>query len=522
MSIFETNCSLPTAGTRFVESPDVRGTLDILWSCLSVLLLCTWSIQHLPIPHQCRPRSVRQQINKFFYQLGIKLRWMLVTLIAPELLCGVAAEEWLNACKAARILAEKPDDEIEWTASHGFFAQMGGFRLRFRDADSQNSRRTSDTTTNEVSPEKHGIAAPYQEPLLSRLSYPHANNWSYVSGTSSTVESQEGLLPSPVRVAIREKSFKSVAWDLNIMSKQHAGLSTSFGPAEWSPDTRNGALIEQMMVQRQTDPQAGEIALMAMRMTTDTWNLSLEQIRLARKYGIIKTLPSMSKEDLDAISNSDGLAKALAVCQVLWLIIQMISRATSSLSVCQLEVATGAFAITTFLTYIFLWQKPQGVARPIYIDSARRPTVDEAWELAQCGLEETSSLLYRARSWRQSREHLKARAFSNTIMLVCATALGAVHCAAWNFEFPGEAEKWAWRGCALGSTMLPLFLLAWHELYLRFAFTKHIIFSVVILLGFMLYGFTRLFIMVEMFRCLFYLPVDAFVTTWTINLPGIS
>ncbi|THY23146.1 hypothetical protein D6D01_06072 [Aureobasidium pullulans] len=293
---------------------------------------------------------VRQQINKFFYQLGIKLRWMLVTLIAPELLCGVAAEEWLNACKAARILAEKPDDEIEWTASHGFFAQMGGFRLRFRDADSQNSRRTSNTTTNEASPKKHGIAAPYQEPLLSRLSYSHANNWSYVSGTSSTVESQEGLLPSPVNVAIREKSFKSVVWDLNIMSKQHAGLSTSFGPAEWSPDTRNGALIEQMMVQRQTDPQAGEIALMAMRMTTDTWNLSLEQIRLARKYGIIKTLPSMSKEDLDAISNSDGLAKALAVCQVLWLIIQMISRATSSLSVCQLEVATGAFAITTFLT----------------------------------------------------------------------------------------------------------------------------------------------------------------------------
>lgn len=256
--------------------------------------------------------------------------------------------------------------------------------------------------------------------------------------------------------------------------------------------------------------------------TTDTWTLSLEQIQLARKYGIIETFPSMSKEDLDAISNSDGLAKALAVCQVLWLIIQMISRAVSNLAVCQLEIATGAFAITTFLTYLFLWQKPQGVSRPIYLGAVRRPTIDEAWELAQCGLEETSSLLYRARSWRQSRKHLKARAFSNTIMLICATALGAVHCAAWNFEFPGKVEMWAWRGCALGSTFLPLFLLAWHELYLRYAFTKHIVFSVVILVGFMLYGFTRLFIMVEMFRCLFYLPVEAFVTTWTINLPGIS
>jgi hypothetical protein len=176
--------------------------------------------------------------------------------------------------------------------------------------------------------------------------------------------------------------------------------------------------------------------------TTDIWTLSLEQIQLARKYGIIDTFPNMSKEDLDAVSNSDGLAKALAVCQVFWLIIQMISRATSGLAVCQLEVATGAFAITTFLTYLFLWQKPQGVSRPIYLEAVRRPTIGEAWELAQSGLEETSSLLYRARSWRQSREHLKARAFSNTIMQCIAlpgtlSFLGESRCG------HGEVARWA-------------------------------------------------------------------------------
>ncbi|CAD0113521.1 unnamed protein product [Aureobasidium uvarum] len=522
MSVFQTNCTLPTPDASFVESPNVRGTLDILWSCLSVLLLCTWSIQHLPIPHQCRPRSMRQQINKFVVQLGVKLRWMLVTLIAPELLCGVAAEEWLTACKAAKFVAERvKGDGVDWTSSHGFFAQMGGFKLRFRNLEAQESWRTC-SLADEPSLEKQNVAAPFQEPLLGRLSFPHANSWGQISEASSTVDSQRGLLSNPVDVTIREKSFKSVSWDLGIMSKQHSALSSSFGTVDWSPDAQNGALIEQMMFQHQNDPKAEDIALTAMRMTADIWTLSLEQINLARKYGIIETFPNMSKEDLDAISNSDGLAKALAVCQVLWLIIQMISRAASSLAVCQLEVATGAFAITTFLTYVFLWQKPQGVSRPIYLEAVRRPTVAEAWELSRCGLEETSSLLYRARSWRQSREHLKARAFSNTIMLICATALGAVHCAAWNFEFPGRAEMWAWRGCALGSTILPLLLLAWHEVYLHFAFTKHMVFSIVILVGFMLYGFTRLFIMVEMFRCLFYLPVEAFVTTWTINLPGIS
>ncbi|KAH0383331.1 hypothetical protein KCU92_g5392, partial [Aureobasidium melanogenum] len=326
---------------------------------------------------------MRQQINKFAMQVGVKVRWMLITLIAPELLCGVAAEEWLTACKTVRFMAERAkDDGIDWASSHGFFAQMGGFRLSFHNLEAQGSQRTS---IKELSPGKHSIAAPSQEPLLGRLSFPHANCWEHASATSPTVESQLDLLSKPVDVAVREKSFKSVSWDLASISRQHDALSASFGPVDWSPDIRNGALIEQMMYQHQSDPKAGDVALTAMGMTTDIWTLSLEQIQLARKYGIIETFPNMKKEDLDAISNSDGLAKALAVCQVLWLIIQMISRAASSLAVCQLEVATGAFAITTFLTYMFLWQKPQGVSRPIYLEAVRRPTVAEAWELAQCG-----------------------------------------------------------------------------------------------------------------------------------------
>ncbi|KAI4741745.1 hypothetical protein E4T50_07832 [Aureobasidium sp. EXF-12298] len=330
MLVFNTNCTLPTPGTTFVEGPNLRGTLDILWSCLGVLLLCTWSIQHLAIPLQCRPRSMRQRVNKFFVELAIKLRWMLVTLIAPELLCGVAAEEWLTACKSARFIGERAkDDGVEWTSNHGFFAQMGGFRLRFRKVEAQEPRRIS-SINKDLSLETSSIAAPFKEPLLGRLSFPHANSWGQ---TCSTIGSQrESVLKAPVDVAIREKSFKLVTWDLNIMTKQHNKLSASFGPTDWIPDAQNGALIEQMMFHHQSDSKAEDVALTAMRMTTDIWTLSLEQIQLARKYGIIETFPSMSKEDLDAISNSDGLAKTLAVCQVLWLIIQMISRAVSNLA----------------------------------------------------------------------------------------------------------------------------------------------------------------------------------------------
>jgi hypothetical protein len=484
-----------------------------------VLLLCTWSIQHLPVPLQCRAQSIRQHANGFFCQLRVKLRWMLVTLIAPELLCGVAAEEWLYAKQAAQTMAERAkDDGEEWTTSHGFFAQMGGFRLRFPSLESRVSPRTSSVVDQVSLPCNFGIAAAHQEPLLDPLSYPHAKTWESFPDASSPND----WVGMPVNVAIRKKSFRSVPWDISIMSRQHAKLSTSLGPTDWSPDTGNAILINRMMYENQNDAQAGEVALTAMKMTTDVWTLSLPQIQLAQAYGIIESLPNMSKADLDALSNSDKLAKALAVSQVLWLVVQIISRAVTLLSVCQLEIATASFGICTFITYGFLWQKPQDVSRPIYLEATRRATVAEAWELAQFGLEDTSSLVYRARSWRQSREHLRLRRHSNTIMLLCATALGGVHCAAWNFAFPDLVEKWAWRSCALGSTVLPVFLLVWHETYLCYAFTKHEVFSVVVLVGFMLYGCFRLFIMVEMFRCLFFLPRDAFVTTWTTNLPGIS
>lgn len=47
---FKPDCPLPPSGTNYVAGPNVRSSLTILWNCLSVILLCTWNIQHLNIP----------------------------------------------------------------------------------------------------------------------------------------------------------------------------------------------------------------------------------------------------------------------------------------------------------------------------------------------------------------------------------------------------------------------------------------------------------------------------------------
>lgn len=37
-------CTTPTQHVDYVSSPQVRGTMDIIWTCFAVLSLCTWTV----------------------------------------------------------------------------------------------------------------------------------------------------------------------------------------------------------------------------------------------------------------------------------------------------------------------------------------------------------------------------------------------------------------------------------------------------------------------------------------------
>lgn len=57
---------------------------------------------------------------------------MLATLLAPEILAGKALVDWISA----RTSREEMDgfalkDNVEWTVTHAFFANMGGFIVQF-------------------------------------------------------------------------------------------------------------------------------------------------------------------------------------------------------------------------------------------------------------------------------------------------------------------------------------------------------------------------------------------------------
>ena len=125
--------------------PNGRGTIDILGSSLITISLCSWSVLFLNVPLE------REGHFDFFTH---KLRWMLFTIFFPEMMTGVAAEQWRSACQSVEDFSQlskqwelalkvpqapsifsRMKQNVSrlkgspWTMRHAFFADMGGLHL---------------------------------------------------------------------------------------------------------------------------------------------------------------------------------------------------------------------------------------------------------------------------------------------------------------------------------------------------------------------------------------------------------
>ena len=161
-------CTIPTENVNYVSNPQVRGTMDIIWTCFAVLSLCTWTVQHLMVPvhkEYKKVSAVRKLWEKADYNYT-KLKWMGICIGAPEYVLGKALAECLAAYDSRRQFREwfaasdtsnifdssvaydtedVPREEL-WTTAHGFFANMRGVVLRFNVAAVRTSLKPSKPT----------------------------------------------------------------------------------------------------------------------------------------------------------------------------------------------------------------------------------------------------------------------------------------------------------------------------------------------------------------------------------------
>ncbi|KIK53930.1 hypothetical protein GYMLUDRAFT_922656 [Collybiopsis luxurians FD-317 M1] len=343
---------------------DCRTLLQIVWSCVSVLIACTWVSVHpnVPGPHDSSWKVLRRKIGL-----------MIIALIAPELLVLWAARQWF----AARKLSERYP---EWTRTHAFFALMGGFALykgkecvavlryetsswmdwhiseSFQEPSTTGINNNAGSThgddlripltagasmssdddpkqrlvaDNEVEPEDHPLAASYTAVKCNNPTLSHND------GTDTIVSTNSNL-----------KFGTQIEEDL----KDH--LLGSLNPGS--------KLNNPHSIKSQTTPTlwiAGKLAELHASPGSDLGSF------LAHS-NLIGRIPEAEIKDR---SHSDGFSKLIAVMQTTWFVVQLLARWIEGLPVTELEVMTLAFAAMNVLIYFFWWDKPQGVGCPVHI-----------------------------------------------------------------------------------------------------------------------------------------------------------
>ena len=196
------------------------------------------------------------------------------------------------------------------------------------------------------------------------------------------------------------------------------------------------------------------------------------------------TVPT--EEEIKDRGKSDWLAKSLVLLQTSWFVMQCIARAIEHLPITHLEIVTLAYAAMNFVIYIFWWNKPLNVNRPVRVfrksersatqhqvisGETRRSRVWElTWEEIGEGLETIATFITGAqdadvdlrredrvpRFWANSSE--KNAIIADAIVLGVGVCFGAIHCIAWGFSFPTYAELLMWRISCVAITAVPVYI----------------------------------------------------------------
>jgi hypothetical protein len=419
---------------------------------------------------------------------------MLATIVAPEILVGKSAGD-LGAVTGCFDTIKKlaEKDEVPWSKTHSLFANMGGFVIRCY-------------VPERVGPLKQTDIAP-------------ASSDQAISAETTSNHQESDIPDSILRPGANSPQIQS--------------SSTEKEP----PD------IETQPISPSSE-------------YSNPYHLLLSDIIALREAGFLERLPFISKAELNDKNKSDNLVRAIAMVQILWMVIQIIVRASRHLAISQLELAVVAFAVCAILIYGLNWEKPKGVQTPHTVLQYREDIPKEV--LAVLGKERTDMelstfhnifrILLMVVKWNNPRDiqfpgspipnslisdsHVWGGTFEALGLFIGGTLFGVIHVAAWKFVFPSLAETRLWRSASIISATVPLFvaLIAYGMEFLdrdEISDTlDFIIFRssgpVILVISIVLYISARLFLIIEILRTLcFFLP-SAYIATWAANVPHIA
>ncbi|KAI0096042.1 hypothetical protein F4776DRAFT_677133 [Hypoxylon sp. NC0597] len=476
-SIFRPNCTIPPESTNLVLAPNVRGTFDILWTSIFTLITCCWTVQHLNVPRQLpkpkwqeKPRGVwRESVNYScswikYTLLGVwpKLKWMMATLLIPEFLVGKAYQDRYMATASVnemKNLAADCGEEFRWIEE--------GWTIT------------------------HGFYAGMGGFAL--------KDQSVVDG--NTVETPVFLDLRSLTYAIYGKTIHNeTGSDTDMDSDTESDMGTdTVSDDDSSLDVGGG---------------------------------------LARAY----IIPKITEEEIKDKSKSDLFMKVIAIGQLIWFIVQAIARGAKGLEISQLEISILAYAACSVITFFLCLSKPKDVQVPTLLVKVH--TKSQQSSPRDLGTQALSMKArrklaqFRVISWLSHAFTLSSRPrtraglgpIPNDAMYLSRFAKPVLA----HPQTPRLQEGFILAGILLWrissiftAILLPVYYaISFVDFSVRYLprpplldTAGMVVSSFIVPLG---YCLARLYLMVEVFRSLYFLPPSGFLTTWSSEIPHVA
>ncbi|EPE32599.1 hypothetical protein GLAREA_07733 [Glarea lozoyensis ATCC 20868] len=478
------------------------------------MLICTWTVQHLNLPAQS-PDSLTgsSKLRRTLKRAWTRVKWMVITLIAPEFLAGKAFQDFMMARKSRNQMRKfVGTDCVSWSLAHAYYANMGGFILKVDPEALINAEEASSQVCQCQS----------------------------ITATKSTVdgsEVSEGLNDNTARQLqepqLLPQSLLTVTVDEKKEHRAPSAVCEEVAPPLIASSSNPKTHINEISTSDTTLENIGYAYP------------SADQLYALREMMVITSLPDVSVREIEDKSKGDAFVKGTTVLQVLWLIIQVIVRGARDMPVSQLEISVIAFTACALLTYSFSWSKPQNVTvANLASDSIISREVMKALEDKTNGASWSQNLflgrdadIFKPIPNDAEFDCLPSSKFLTLLdlgIVIAGTIFGAVHLIAWNFHFPTPLEGLLWKLASvyLAATLPFCYInayifekLGWLEGTFENSggLSKNMVLlgKFVVSLPIISYVLARLCLMVLIFRCLFFLDPKTFITTWAKEVPHV-
>ncbi|KAK0102293.1 hypothetical protein ONS95_005916 [Cadophora gregata] len=288
----------------WTSGPQVRGTFDILWTCISTLALCVWTAVHPNIS------CVSSGRRAFMVRLGM----MAVAVVLPEIIISAAwrqlkSAQWLRAeINALHMQTQKKRQNAEGgSLSNGVLSE------------------------NEL----------LRDPLLPPLDFGNGNT------TTQRVPDSPQPNTNANNDALETASTNDRTDPIQLL--------------EWTSEQAFFAVMGGFAIELDsTNPSS----LQTNTPNPEKHLLSTEGILQLAKLGL---LPNISTSEIEERSKADLIAKLLVLLQITWFALQVIGRLAGHLPLTLLETHTAVHVACTILIYLLWLKKPYDVQSSVVL-----------------------------------------------------------------------------------------------------------------------------------------------------------